>query len=186
MKTTINLIALFSIITLVISCTKQPSADFTTDKTKYVAGEVIRLTNTSQDASKYQWTMPDGQTTTSFNVEYTPNINLSSQTLIFKLKALSRNGEKISYAQRSVSLVAATGQLTLWTNTNYQISIDIDGVPSGTITSYYNSQPPCGSSGCVIKELSVGNHLVTGTNGITNWNFNVTISKDQCSIYQLY
>lgn len=44
-KTLLSLSAIILSGTLLTSCQKQPSADFTTDKTKYTAGETIMLSN---------------------------------------------------------------------------------------------------------------------------------------------
>ena len=66
------------------SCKKQPEADFTTDKASYIAGETIKLTNKTIDGVTYLWTMPDGQTATSKDVNYTTDVNENDGTLIFK------------------------------------------------------------------------------------------------------
>jgi hypothetical protein len=55
MKTIKGLLIVTTIISLT-SCQKQPSGDFNTDKSEYIAGDVVKLTNTSVDASSYKWT----------------------------------------------------------------------------------------------------------------------------------
>ena len=66
MKTIKSLLIATAVI-LLTSCQKQPSADFSTDKSEYIAGDVVKLTNSSTDGSSYKWIMPDGQTNTSTN-----------------------------------------------------------------------------------------------------------------------
>ena len=48
-------LALLSMSVLIASCSKQPVANFTTDKDTYTAGESIVCSNTSEDAVVYDW-----------------------------------------------------------------------------------------------------------------------------------
>jgi len=175
-------------LTIITACQRQPSADFTTDKNSYTAGETVKLTNTSVDASKYKWTMPDGQTSSSENVDYTISENTPDGTLTFTLEAISKNGNKSDEAVKTVSVEAAEGQLMVWTsNSNVNpISVYIDNVNMGTITLYYSGgTPDCGANGCVTATLNVGTYSVYATDGNYTWNGALTVSANQCSTFQL-
>jgi hypothetical protein len=186
MKRKITLmLATFSII--LTSCQKQPSADFKTDKTEYVGGDVVKLTNTSIDATKYKWTLPDGQTSASENVDYTLAADQQDATLTFKLEAISNNGKKKDDASKTVSVKAATGQALIWTSNSgvNQISVSIDNIAAGTITASYTGAPDCGALGCVTANLKVGIHSVSATDGNYTWNTTVTVTKNGCSSLNL-
>ena len=177
------LIALTLTVTIISSCQKQPSADFTTDKSTYIAGDVVKLTNTSIDGSTFKWTLPDGQTSASKNLDYTLNVNQQDATLSFKLEAISKNGSKTDEATKLIAVKAATGQATIWTsNSNVNpISVYIDNISAGTITSSYNGTPDCGSLGCVTATLKVGTHAVSASDGNFNWTGTVNVVRDGCS-----
>ena len=65
-KTFKNLIAVFGMTILVVSCTKTPEACFTTDKgkTAKVNEEIQYDANCSKDADSYSWDFGDGATGT--------------------------------------------------------------------------------------------------------------------------
>lgn len=171
------------------SCQRQPDASFKTDKSQYVAGETVYLTNTSLDGHSYLWTMPDGQTTASRDVSYTLNPNLGNGTLTFKLEAFSKNGKKDDDAQRTVTVSAATGNAVFWQqiNSGYGITVvTVDGI-SSNIVSEYPSAPSCGASGCaVFNGLEVGTYPFSASDGYYNWSGTVTITKDGCAQMLLY
>lgn len=172
---------------LLCGCNKQPSADFTTDKTEYTAGEVVKCTNKSLNAHSYKWTFPDGQTATSLNVDYTLAVNSTPGVYSIKLEAISKNGNKRSEASKSITVKAATGKLTVWTSNSLvgPITVYVDNVNMGTITMYYASNPGCGANGCVTSTLTVGEHSISATDGTYTWNGTATITKDGCSTLQL-
>ena len=170
------------------SCNKQPSADFTTDKTEYTAGETVKLSNTSLDAKTYKWTFPDGQTSALENIDYTLSSNTPAGVYSIKLEAISKKGNKKSEASKSITVRAfSVGQLTVWTSNSgvNQITVKVDNVTLGTITAYYNANPGCGASNCVTQNLSVGTHTLTATDGTFNWSGTITITANNCLTYQL-
>jgi hypothetical protein len=172
---------------LFIGCNKQPSAEFTLDKTEYSAGDVVKCTNKSIDAKSYKWTFPDGQTSASQNVDYTLSSSLPPGTYSIKLEAISKKGNKISDASKSFAVKTASGQLTVWTSNSLvgQISVKVDNVAVGTITMYYASNPGCGANGCVTANLTPGSHSIFATDGTYKWNGTLTVAKDDCSTFQL-
>jgi hypothetical protein len=184
-KKLILITAAFTII--LSSCQKQPSADFTTDKSQYQGGDVVMLTSTSVDAKSYKWTLPDGQTSSKSNLNYTLASNQGDATLTFKLEAISKNGKKTDDATKIITVKAASGQALIWTSNSSAdpISVYIDDISVGTITAYYNSAPECGSMGCVTANLKVGDHLVDATDGYDTWSGTVTVTKNGCSKFNL-
>lgn len=145
-KTGLFLLGIFSM--LAFSCQKQPEASFTTDKTEYIAGETIQLQNTSADAQSYQWTMPDGQMTTSTNANYSINRTWGFGTLNFELKAESKNGKKTSTAYHSVNFIpASTFSIDSTAFVYYPINVTT-GINTGNwqINAWYAPYQPQGIS----------------------------------------
>lgn len=98
------LILLLSGCFFLISCNKPPVADFSMDRAEYSAGEVVKLTNKSTDAETYKWTLPDGQTSTSKNVNYTINALTMTGGYSVKLEVKSKNGKKTDTATKNYTL----------------------------------------------------------------------------------
>lgn len=105
-------------ILLLTSCQRQPTANFTTDKTEYTAGDTIHFTNTSEDGDSYLWTVPDGKTFTTENLDYVTDVNEHSGSKTFKLDVFSKNKKKNATASKTV--IIKQGILT----TDY-FSVDI-------------------------------------------------------------
>lgn len=170
-----------------ISCNKQPSADFSTDKTEYSAGDVVKCTNKSLTSKSYKWTFPDGQTSASTNVDYTLDPNTPAGVYSIKLQAISKKGNKTSDATKSFTVKDAIGQITIWTSNSAvnPITVKVDNVSLGTITLYYNSSPGCSANGCVTANLTVGTHTITATDGTLNWNTTTMIVKNSCKVLEL-
>jgi outer membrane lipoprotein-sorting protein len=174
---------LFLVVVFLSSCQRQPSADFTTDKYNYIAGDVVILTNTSIDGSKFKWTLPDGQTSGAENLDYNLSETQQDATLTFTLEAISNNGKKSDVATKLVSVKSATGQATIWTsNSNVNpISVYIDNISAGTITASYFGTPNCGALGCVTATLKVGTHYVSASDGNYTWSGTVNVIRNGCS-----
>jgi len=170
-----------------VSCQKQPTADFTTDASIYSAGDTIKLRNTSIDAYKYKWTMPNGITNTTANIDYySDSLNNNPQT--FTLEAMSKNGKRTDVATKTVTIKAAKGQLTVWSSVSYSdsITVSIDGIQEGYITkSYPNTTPDCGAVGCFEMTLNIGVHMVYATRGGVKWTGNINVSRNKCSKFAL-
>jgi hypothetical protein len=186
---TIKSILFPSIITIAFtSCQKQPEASFTTDKNEYVAGETVRLTNTSINASTYRWTFPDGTTGTAVNYDYVTDPNQSDGKLNFKLEAFSKNGKKVDETSKTVNIKAATGNAVFWqrVGSGYGITVvRLNGL-SSNITSEYYSSPDCGTSGnAVFNGLKVGTYNWSASDGTYNWSGTITITKDGCTSVEL-
>ena len=89
-------------LVLLASCQRQPTANFTTDKTEYQAGDTVHLKNTSEHGKHYIWTMPDGSTQTTTDATYIiPDTTLYSN-FTFKLEALSRREKKTNSYSKNI------------------------------------------------------------------------------------
>ncbi|MDF2448302.1 MAG: hypothetical protein K0R26_806 [Bacteroidota bacterium] len=102
MKKTIFLSVAFAAV--FASCNRQPTADFDTDLSEYYAGETIHTTNKSLDAESYKWTLPDGQTSASKDVDYYLPDNFAAGVYTIELEAISKNGKKRSTAKKSFTV----------------------------------------------------------------------------------
>ena len=88
-----NFLTLIIILTA-FGCKTEPKAYFVADKSAYNKGETIHLTNTSSDATSFIWTMPDGSTLTTQNVDYYIDTNQAYGGRTFTLEAISKDGKK--------------------------------------------------------------------------------------------
>lgn len=192
MKTTSKLLSLAVAAMIMASCQKEPTASFKTDKTEYVAGETVKLTNTSIDGSSYKWTMPDGQTSDTKDVDYTLNVNDADASITFKLEAFSKNGKKKDETSVTVTEKAATGQATFYQTgipTSYnQTTVTINGESRQITLDFPSGTPGCSETGCAIFTLKVGTHNFTATEqspGTATWSGTVTITKNACQPMKL-
>ena len=76
MKNLKKTIIVLSILIAMIGCKKQetsiptPVASFSTDKSSYIAGDTVHLRDSSTNALSWKWTVPNGQTFTTQNLDY--------------------------------------------------------------------------------------------------------------------
>lgn len=164
----------------------EPTANFITDKTEYIAGETINLTNLSTNAYTYIWTLPDSRTVTSEDINYTIPVNTGNAKLNFKLEAFSKTGSKSNSTVQQISVKAATGQLVLYDGyTTMPISISIDGQnPVNVVLPL--SIPTCGQSGYTTFTLSVGSHYLRATGGPYSGNIqNFEIKANECTAFRV-
>lgn len=168
---------------LLSGCQKQPEASFETDKTEYVAGETVRLTNTTLEGDSYFWILPNGESSSATNVNYPISVDHGDGSLTFKLEAYSKNGKKDDEAEKTVTVKAATGDAIFWQEAGTGFGntvVSINGL-SSNITADYTSVPPCSSSGCaVFNDLEIGTYSFSASDGTYNWNGTITITKDGC------
>jgi PKD repeat protein len=88
-----------------LSCDKSPITDFSINKSEFQAGEVIKLTNTSQNGGSYKWTLPDGQNSSSFNVNYTIHSNTSPGVYTITLQSFSKKGDKSTNLSKNITVI---------------------------------------------------------------------------------
>lgn len=172
------------------SCQKQPTANFSTDKTSYVGGETIYVTNQSTDADHYEWNLSDGQSTTvGENFMYHTDVSQSGD-LSIQLTAYSKNGKKSSTMVKSVTVTPAKGDATFWISSGYITTVYLyipgTGNVSREINLTYNDTPSCGSEGCAnFNDLEPGTYSYFATTGVTEWEGNITVNRGQCSTMRL-
>src|SRR4051812_5586263 len=121
------LFCLLSFILFISSCNKKPAPDFSTDKPTYAAGEVIRITNTSENASDYEWTFQDQV--------YTGNIQSITVSLLYpdgnytlQLKAFSKKKNKTDVFSKILQVKSVKGSLAILgsaaSTANFLVTID--------------------------------------------------------------
>lgn len=83
---------------------------------------------------------------------------------------------------------ASTGQIAVWSRSasGGNISVTLDNVFAGTLSSYYKITPNCGDSGTVTQTLAVGTHSLKATSVGGNWGpASFTITANTCLRYEL-
>ncbi|MDI1355028.1 MAG: hypothetical protein PSX36_08920 [bacterium] len=169
----------------------QPSAEFTTDKAEYKAGETIHLINTSSDSERFRWTFPDGQTGKSSNADFFVSESQVDQTLTFKLEAFSKNGTRSDYSVKTVKAKATEGQLVLYTFFGSLLGANadilVDGKAFVQVTFSTNtSVPSCGQAGYPTLNIPIGAHSITvNKGGLTYGPKVVQITSGGCAICQI-
>ncbi|MBI4945390.1 MAG: hypothetical protein HY840_03195 [Bacteroidetes bacterium] len=141
MKKTKTILIVLSIISIV-GCQQNPTASFTANKSEYIAGDTVHLTNTSANGHSYLWTMPDGTTLTTTNADYLIPANQGFATLTFALEAFSKNGKKNNSVSQSIAVIPAS---VFSIDGSYSYNpINVAGSPYGKnwqITAYVQNYP---------------------------------------------
>ena len=98
-----NSLLLFGFIVSFIfsSCTKQPSASFTTDKTSIEEKQTITFTNTSSEALSYKWDFGDGTSSTDQSPSHTYN---TAGNYTVSLTAYSKKEKKSDTYTQSITV----------------------------------------------------------------------------------
>ncbi len=172
---------------LLAACQKQPEAGFTSDKTDYLSGETVHLTNSSKDADHYVWSLPDGTTSDLKDIDWTIS-NSFTGSQKFSLTAFSRNSKLNNSASLSINVSSPSGSAIFWqiTGSGYGTTTVTTNGNTSVITSEYPSAPNCGASGCaVFNNWVVGSYTYSATDGTNSWNGSFTIQKDVCTRKQL-
>jgi hypothetical protein len=86
------------------SCQKRPEANFVSDKDSYIKGETIRIINTSNNSSKFKWTLPDGKRTNSVNVNYYIDSLNKDSVFYFRLKAYGIKKHVVSVKTKAIKV----------------------------------------------------------------------------------
>ena len=80
------------------------------------------------------------------------------------------------------------GEGLFWTAKDFgcgKITVYVDNGYAGTISSYYQSKPDCGASGCVTITKDPGTYGFTAQCGNYTWNGSISIYENGCSSMQL-
>lgn len=170
---------------LFFNCAKQPNSNFSTDKTEYLAGETIILTNNSDDAVNYKWTLPDGQIITTTNAEFKLDPNMSDGNVTITLESYSKKNKKVSKSTKTIPIFAS-GQITFRSSSSgYPKSIYVDSVYIGSISKIYNSSIGCEEGSCFTTFVKVGAHYIKGVDAGNYSVGGITISKGDKTTYVL-
>lgn len=164
MKKILFIMITFSALLFMSSCQKEPTACFTASKTTCYVGETINYTNCSVDASSYKWTLTDGSTNISKNLNVTYN---STGTKIIKLEVFSKNGNKTDEASMMITVNPVPTPPVTHT-TDWQITIvDVDdGTPINdcTVRLYKTDDDWTNNTNTIVTGQTNSNGVVTFTN----------------------
>ena len=171
---TLKLSILFLFSLLLFSCQKQPVANFTTDKTLYDEGDLVVCSNTSEDATSYQWaTLLSSGSEKDFSFFLLPG--QSSATI--EMIAYNKNMTKSDKISKTISVRLnceknSTGQYYFRNSTSGTIFVSIDGGTSFSILSGADSENIVLSSGThTYNIVDYNSH---------NWNGNIDVI--QCEL----
>lgn len=90
-----------------IGCDKEPTPSFYTDKIEYIAGDTVKLTNTSLNDNSFMWTMPNGRTSSSSNSTFVIDSTLGFTSLNIKLDAFDNDGDN-NFVSKTISVIPAS------------------------------------------------------------------------------
>lgn len=187
-KTVLSSATVLLIALVTFGCSKQPTANFTTDKTEYTQGETVICTNLSTDGESFTWTLPSGQISNSKDLNFSTSTSMSPGTYNMTLQVFSKNEKKSATLTKSFVLKQASASLVVYTSLSNvsPITVKIDGITTGTISLYYkNVIPSCGASGCVTTTLSLGRHTISATDGSKTWSASTDVLKGICNSFEL-
>jgi hypothetical protein len=81
------------------------------------------------------------------------------------------------------------GNVIFWqrSGSGYGITVvSIDGI-SSNITEEFAASPSCGTAGCAtFNNLEMGNYDYVASDGSSNWSGKVSVSKQGCTVMELY
>jgi PKD repeat protein len=153
-----NCIIAFIVILTLVSCGKAPVAGFNTDKTEYINGEVIKLTNTSVNGSSYKWTGSgiNGELTSQDAQIITSGAGIYNVTLT----VFNKSSKRFNKISKGIKVANPGGVVSFYTlNASIlPITVYVDTNPIGTINQAGNSVPACGASGCLTTNIDAGQH----------------------------
>jgi hypothetical protein len=183
-----KLFVLASIAVVLQGCQKQPLASFKTDLEEYMVGQTINITNTSIDAESYEWTFPNGETSTEKSINYIipQNSNLGVQSIL--LKAYSKNKKKVDTKTTFINVkTAQTGTATFWlyvTASGTSATVTVQNV-SKSIYTCFTSQPSCQNPNCANFTLSPGTYQYYASGSGIFWNGTFTVTAGGCELIEL-
>ena len=182
---------LLLLIFALTGCQKMPMASFTTDKTDYVAGQFVKLTNTSKNAYSYKWIVTTDDTQTTSNSE-SPEIMLGEPgTHLITLTCFSKNGKVTDRCSQSVNVAITTGDVIFYTDvldnaSTIYIYMYSTGAYIGAITKKYYPVPDCGTNGCLTTTLQQGDYKINAKLQPYGLNKNITITVKPNTCNKVY
>lgn len=171
---------------ITIADAPKPIADFSIN---YGGSGFVSFTNLSNNATSYQWSFGNGQTSTaqSPSINYSANGNYS-----VTLTAKNSNGENTIVKTASISsiFVPTTGQVVFWSQIGKRINIYVSSTYRGVLTKYMlaNTPPNCGQEGFVTVTLPQGAYSYSAETDeffSTKWSGTINVTNGQCRTVQL-
>jgi hypothetical protein len=192
-----HLFALTAILFLLAttSCQKKPSASFSTDKEVYTNRESVRLTNTSDNAYYYTWIVkgPGGEEIRGSKESFSFDLSQVGSYEI-TLCVYSKNGKEVSKVSKTIESRTAITSYVFYTddldNTLKNVSVYVDNLYKGAITTNCYSVPTCGTPNTLTLEIPDGIHDLRFTFGPIGHNkiyYNVLFSNNgqTCRPYRI-
>jgi uncharacterized protein (TIGR02145 family) len=176
-----NLILKIASIAIVFSsCQRQITADFISDKSEYVAGDIVKLTNKSTNANTYKWTLPDGKVTTATHVDYPIFLSQKDSLLTFKLEAVSKNQKETDEVLKS--FIVKTNTVTFDGYTYYFVEL-----PNGQAWMAENLRTSVYANGDPIPNVTDGTQWSNLTTGAwAHYDNNSTKENPYGKLYNWY
>lgn len=154
----LSAIVLFSLI--LMSCEKEPIANFTASETEAEAGDVITFTNLSEHASSYLWDFGDGDTST---IESPSHVYENGGSYTVSLTASGKKGDIISTQQ--ITILAPVMGVTDYTIRGVSSVGSITGFDiNGTVENTGDATANNVVVSCTTSEGDSGNGTTTPVN----------------------
>lgn len=188
-----KILSISLLVLILSSCIKKPEAQFRFNQDGYIQGDVVKLTNTSKNAVKYKWVLPDGSIVTDKDAEYIIPINCNGVNTSVKLTVFSKNNLYSDTYEDSFMASQQVGHVTFWKSTscgcgNITVSFSIPCYPytqSALLYTDFTSAPPPFTSGANTFVEYGGTYNYTATDGVKTWNGNFTITTNSELYIQL-
>jgi len=159
----------------------RPIADFSYESLANSPGK-FKLTNSSENAKRYQWTFGDGQATTDAN----PTVQYASNG-IFTVTLTAKSDATTDVISKSINVIGVpvTGSVMFWTNAqgdSSDVEIFVDQSLQGLINKYQTSGAPtgCGLDGYVTYYNTTGIYSYYAKSKRRTWSGVVEIKKGEC------
>ena len=177
--------ALAIIAVACVGCAKNPKAAFTTDKDVYARGETMLMSNQSENAETYHWTVSNSLS--EFNSRE-PEIPASvAGECVITLKAFSKNNSKTNSASRTVTITPGEGELTFYAQTDAALSstVLIGSLTLGPPTQTYGAIPECRAAGTLTASLDEGPATFTVVTPSATTAFSLEVEANVCKKIRL-
>jgi PKD repeat protein len=158
---TLKLAACIIIAIAALASCKRPVASFTSDKEEYMNGEIMQMTNTSQNAKSYKWSVSNS--ITEYDSKDAKIITNGTGEYVVTLTAYSSNKVKTDAATKNFLVKPGAGQVMFYTSDTavFSYNLEVDNIALGSLTNTYALPPACGATGCITTTLSEGQHTFT-------------------------
>lgn len=186
MKTHLFVLTPLLLLLATTSCQKKPTASFSTDKEIYMNRETVILSNTSSDAYYYTWIVkgPEQEEIRRSEENFSFDLNQVG-TYEITLCVYSKNGKEVSKVSKTIESRTAVTSYVFYTNdldnTLKNVSVYVDNLYKGVITTNCYSTPTCSTPNTLTLEIPDGIHDLRFTFGPIGHNkiyYNVQFSNN--------